>query len=45
MVRGLPPEADEFLASKTPYFAQKSMRIGKNKLHTKFDMLHKVKNQ
>ena len=28
-LRALPPEADEILASKTPYFALKSVRIDK----------------
>ena len=31
----LPPEADEILASKTPYFALKSVRIDKKNLNTK----------
>ena len=38
LVRGLgalPPEADEILASKTPYFALKSVRIDKKNLNTK----------
>ena len=31
--QGVPPEADEILANETPYFALKSVRIGKKNVY------------